>query len=65
MPGKMKESLDGLGVDTERRRFEHLVMSGDRVCRGATLNKEGDGVADGGWGEKRALFPAPDEGFDQ
>jgi len=34
MPRKMKESLDGLGVHTDGRRFEHLVVSGDKVYGG-------------------------------
>ena len=61
----MNESLDGLGVHTDRRRFEHLVVGGDRVYGGATLNEEWKGLEDGGCGENGVLFPAAKEGYDQ
>ena len=65
LQGEMNESLDGLGVHTDRRRFEHLVVGGDRVYGGATLNEEWKGLEDGGCGENGVLFPAAKEGYYQ
>ena len=59
----MKELLDGWGMRTDKRDFEHPGENGDRQQRLVAVKKAGGGVEEGG--TIGLLFLLHNQGFDQ